>query len=80
MQITSASNDQKLRQPPWNKGKLFGAKPPLPTKHVWSIRTKLQVDGRLRDLAMFNLAIGGTPPPPLPTREGSDPARIRWRG
>jgi hypothetical protein len=24
---------------------------------VWSIRTKLQVDGKTRDLAMFNLAI-----------------------
>lgn len=42
---------------PWNKGKLTGAKPPLRPKHVWTIRTKLQVDGRLRDLAMFNLAI-----------------------
>jgi hypothetical protein len=28
---------------PWNKGKLIGAKPPLRPKHVWSIRTKLQV-------------------------------------
>src|SRR5215475_6995606 len=42
---------------PWNKGKLIGAKPPLRPKHVWCIRTKLQVDGRLRDLAMFKLAI-----------------------
>ena len=42
---------------PWNKGKLTGAKPPLRPKHVWAIRTKLQVEGRLRDLAMFNLAI-----------------------
>jgi integrase len=42
---------------PWNKGKLTGAKPPLRPKHVWSIRTKLQIEGRLRDLAMFNLAI-----------------------
>src|SRR4051812_46696306 len=42
---------------PWNKGKLTGAKPPLRPKHVWSIRTKLQVEGRIRDLAMFNLAI-----------------------
>jgi hypothetical protein len=41
----------------WNKGKLMGAKPPLRPKHVWSIRTKLQVEGRTRDLAMFNLAI-----------------------
>jgi hypothetical protein len=42
---------------PWNKGKLIGAKPPLRPKHVWSIRTKLQIEGRTRDLAMFNLAI-----------------------
>jgi integrase len=45
------------RRTPWNKGKLTGAKPPLRPKHVWSIRTKLQVEGRTRDLAMFNLAI-----------------------
>ena len=45
------------QQKPWNKGKLIGAKPPLRPKHVWSIRTKLQVEGRMRDLAMFNLAI-----------------------
>src|SRR4029453_15379657 len=42
---------------PWNKGKLTGVKPPLRPKHVWSIRTKLQIEGRVRDLAMFNLAI-----------------------
>jgi hypothetical protein len=42
---------------PWNKGKLIGAKPPLRQKHVWAIRTKLQIDQRTRDLAMFNLAI-----------------------
>jgi integrase len=42
---------------PWNKGKLIGAKPPLSPRHVWSIRTKLQIERRLRDLAMFNLAI-----------------------
>jgi integrase len=45
------------KRTPWNKGKLIGAKPPLRPKHVWSIRTKLQVEGRTRDLAMFNLAI-----------------------
>jgi len=42
---------------PWNKGKLIGARPPLRPKHVRSIRTRLLVEGRLRDLAMFNLAI-----------------------
>jgi integrase len=45
------------RRMPWNKGKLIGAKPPLRPKHVWSIRTRLLVEGRIRDLAMFNLAI-----------------------
>jgi hypothetical protein len=45
------------KQTPWNKGKLTGAKPPQRPKHVWSIRTKLQIEGRVRDLAMFNLAI-----------------------
>ena len=39
------------RRVPWDKGKLIGAKPPLRPKHVWSIRTKLQVEGRTRDLA-----------------------------
>jgi hypothetical protein len=42
---------------PWNKGKLIGQKPPLRPKHVWSIRTKLHMQGRTGDLAMFNLAI-----------------------
>ena len=42
---------------PCNKGKLIGAKPPLQPKHVWAIRTHLQLDGRLRDLALFNLAV-----------------------
>jgi integrase len=42
---------------PWNKGKLIGAKPPLRQKYVWAIRTKLHIDKRTRDLAMFNLAI-----------------------
>ena len=41
------------RRLPWNKGKLTGAKPPLRPKHVWSIRTKLQIEGRARDLAML---------------------------
>ena len=46
------------RQTPWNKGTLIGSEPPLRTKYVWSIRTKLQVEKRTRDLAMFNLAVG----------------------
>jgi integrase len=40
-----------------HKGKLTGAKPPLRPKHVWAIRTRLMIQGRTRDLAMFNVAI-----------------------
>lgn len=46
-----------IRRHPWNKGKVVGAKPPLRPSHVWSIRTKLQMENRKRDLALFNLAI-----------------------
>jgi hypothetical protein len=31
--------------------KLTGAKPPLRPKHVWSIRTKFQIEGRTRGRA-----------------------------
>jgi hypothetical protein len=44
-------------RPARNKGKLTGPKPPLRPGHVWSIRAKLQLERRTRDLALFNLAI-----------------------
>ena len=48
--------DSQVTQP-WNKGKLTGAKPPLSPKHVWAVRTRLQLLKRFRDLVLFNLAI-----------------------
>jgi integrase len=42
---------------PWNKGKLIGPRPPLRQKHVWAIRTTLQIERQVRELALFNLAI-----------------------
>ena len=42
---------------PWNKGRLIGQKRPLKPKEVWAIRVRLQLEGRKRDLALFNLAI-----------------------
>jgi hypothetical protein len=57
MQDAIAGNNPSYRCVPWNKGKLTGAKPPLRPKHVWSIRSKLQLENRVRDLATFNLAI-----------------------
>jgi hypothetical protein len=46
-----------VRRTPWNKGKLIGAKPPLRSNQVWSIRTRLLIERRTRDLALFKLAI-----------------------
>jgi len=57
MQDEDSANLAAPKRTAWNKGKLIGAKAPLRPKHVWSIRTKLQIEGRTRDLAMFNLAI-----------------------
>jgi integrase len=42
---------------PWNKGKLVGQKTPLKIKDIWAIRVRLQISNRVRDLALFNLAI-----------------------
>lgn len=42
---------------PWNKGKLVGQKAPLRLKDIWAIRVRLQLAGKTRDLALFNLAI-----------------------
>lgn len=47
----------KRNQVPWNKDKLVGQKLPLKLQEIWSIRIRLQLNGRLRDLALFNLAV-----------------------
>jgi hypothetical protein len=57
VQYGENSSQAAPKRTPWNKGKLTGAKPPLRPKHIWSIRTKLQMADRKRDLALFNLAI-----------------------
>ncbi|UAJ08889.1 tyrosine-type recombinase/integrase [Glacieibacterium megasporae] len=41
----------------WNAGKTVGAKKPLKPKDVWAIRFFLEHEGRLRDRALFDLAI-----------------------
>jgi integrase len=41
----------------WNKGRLLGQKPPLKSKEIWSIRIRLQLADKPRDLALFNLAL-----------------------
>ena len=50
------ANEIHIRQHP-SKGKLIGQKPPLKPNEVWSIRARLQIEEKIRDLALFNPAI-----------------------
>jgi len=45
------------RREAWNKGKLVGQKAPFKLKEIWAIRVRLQMQGRLRELALFDLGI-----------------------
>jgi integrase len=47
----------RLVRGPWNRGKLVGQKAPLKLKEIWAIRVRLQVFGRMRELALFDLGI-----------------------
>lgn len=45
------------QQIPHNKGRLVGQKLPLRLREIWAIRIRLQLARRVRELALFNLAI-----------------------
>ena len=42
---------------PWDKGKLVGQKSPLKLKEIRAVRIRLRIANRIRDLALFDLAI-----------------------
>ena len=44
-------------RPAWNAGKTIGSKRALKQKEVWAVRFWLEQEGRLRDRALFDLAI-----------------------
>ncbi|MPQ93284.1 tyrosine-type recombinase/integrase [Thioclava sp. JE_KL1] len=47
----------RAKRQAWKKGRLVGQKRPLLPKHVWAIRVRLEIADKVRDLALFNLAI-----------------------
>jgi len=57
MQNHSDDNNEWLGHASRGRGKLTGQKPPLQPKHVWAIRTRLQLAKKVRDVALFNVAI-----------------------
>ncbi len=50
-------NQRSATATPWNKGRLVGQKAPLLLNEIWAIRVRLQLHHRVRELALFNLAI-----------------------
>jgi len=54
--MDTINQEPKVRIP-WNKGKLTGQKPALKLKEVWYIRIHLQMSKRIKELALFNMAI-----------------------
>jgi site-specific recombinase XerC len=46
-----------VHREPWNKGKIVGQKAPFKLKDVWALRVRLQMESRVRELALFNLCI-----------------------
>ncbi len=53
--MESAGN--QIHREPWNRGKLVGQKAPFKLKDIWALRVRLQMEGRVRELALFNLGI-----------------------
>ncbi len=47
----------RIHREPWNKGKLVGQKAPFKLKDIWALRVRLQMERRVRELALFNLGI-----------------------
>ncbi|MCQ1574651.1 tyrosine-type recombinase/integrase [Neorhizobium galegae] len=46
-----------LGRPAWNAGRKVGVKKPLKQRQIWAIRFYLDREGRIRDRALFDLAI-----------------------
>lgn len=46
-----------IHREPWNKGKIVGQKAPFKLKDIWALRVRLQMEDRVRELALFDLGI-----------------------
>lgn len=51
------SNANLGHREPWNKGKIVGQKAPFKLKDIWALRVRLQMENRVRELALFNLGV-----------------------
>jgi hypothetical protein len=51
------SNANAIHREPWNKGEIVGQKAPFKLQYIWALRVRLHMEGRVRELALFNLGI-----------------------
>ncbi len=51
------NTDSAAHRETWNKGKIVGQKAPFKLKDIWALRVRLQMESRVRELALFNLGI-----------------------
>lgn len=42
---------------PWKKYRIIGQKRTLQISHIWRIRIRLELEGKTRDLVLFNMAL-----------------------
>ena len=70
-----------IHREPWNKGKIVGQKAPFKLKDIWALRVRLQMEDRVRELALFNLGIDSKlrDATSLLSRSGTCVMATRWR-
>lgn len=58
----SSTAESVQQRVPWNEGTIVGAKPPLRPNHVWSIRTRVAIDSKLRGCDVISLNVDDVAP------------------
>ena len=51
------SNLNVAHREPWNKGEIVGQKAPFKVKDIGALHVRLQMESRVRELALFKLGI-----------------------
>jgi hypothetical protein len=49
------SATEHVQDLPWNNDVIVGQKSPFKLKEIWAIRVRLQLQHRVRELAMFDM-------------------------
>lgn len=56
-QISCNVGDLSMNTSPWNKDLTLGQKRLLQISHIWGIRIRLELEGKTRDLTLFNMVL-----------------------